>query len=116
MKEIPLTQGKVALVDDEDYEWLNRWKWTFQECKSGNGYAVRYSRGRREYMHRLVLNAPTGTEIDHVATGDTLNNQRTNLRVCTRAQNLANRNIGKNNTSGYKGVRKLSTGRFTAQV
>lgn len=67
-------------------------------------------------MHRLVMNAPDGVEIDH-KEGDKLNNQKSNLRFCTTTQN--NRNVGhrKNNTTGYKGVSiEPSTGKFRPNV
>ena len=107
MKKIKLTQNKVALVDDEDYEFLNRWKW----CVAKNRriyYAKRttlYSDGKRRmlYMHRLILGSRVGEEVDH-KDGNGLNNQRSNLRLCTHSQNLANRAY--NNKSGYRGVRK----------
>lgn len=103
MKLLTLTQGKFAQVDDEDYEWLSQWKWYY----SGE-YAVRNSSkllGKRKilYMHREIMQAAVGVEIDH-ADMDTLNNQRHNLRVSTHAQNQENGRIYKTNTSGYKGV------------
>lgn len=103
MREISLTQGKVAIVDDEDYEWLSRWKW-FYGC---GGYAGRHFRlnGKHNYlsMHRTILEVPPGMEIDH-KNRNRLDNRRENLRVCTRSQNEANRGIFPNNTSGIKGV------------
>jgi hypothetical protein len=108
-REIPLTQGKVALVDDADFEYLNQWTWSAKKHRK-TFYAVRYpSRryGKRNFifMHRLIMNTPDDMETDHVDR-DGLNNQRHNLRICTRAQN--SHNIGKlsTNTSGYKGVCK----------
>ncbi len=105
MKQIPLTQGKVALVDDEDYEWLSQWKWYVR--KYGNTYYVIrdiWQNGKRKSirMHRIILRSPQGKEIDH-ANGDGLDNRRGNLRVCTHSQNLANQRRIRA-TSGYKGV------------
>lgn len=104
MKTIPLTQGCVALVDDEDYEWLNQWKW----CLQGGlrpGYAVRLCNHRGKiYMHREILKPPDGFETDHI-NGNGLDNQRSNLRLCTRQQNNMNRGVAKNRgTSRFKGV------------
>lgn len=99
MKQIPLSQGKFALVDDDMYETINKRPWQL----STKGYAVNRSRGVTTHMHRLVLPPPDGMFIDHI-DGDKLNNQRSNLRVCTNQQNHANRGLNKNNTSGYKGV------------
>ena len=104
MKEIPLTQGKVAQVDDEDFEWLNQWRW----CFHGDGYAERRSarisgKSHIIFMHRLIAKTPDGFETDHI-DGDGLNNQRHNLRICSNAENQHNRGVQTNNTSGYKGV------------
>lgn len=109
MKEILLTQGKVALVSDEDYEELSKYKWQTQRTSSKNiYYATRSVRvGTNKYkiirMHREILDTPEGFVTDHI-DGNGLNNQRENLRICTQAQNTYNRRQNKNNTSGYKGV------------
>jgi len=107
VKEIPLTQGRVALVDDEDYEWLNQWKWYYDK-KGRTGYAVRDSVGRptlrkQVRMHRLIMDAPQGLEVDHI-NGIGTDNQRGNLRLCTHKQNRRNTRMCAHNTSGYKGV------------
>jgi hypothetical protein len=103
-KEIPLTRGKIAIVDDEDYEYLSKHKW--YAINSG-GYATRaYMEDGKKIvvrMHRLIMNVPEDLVVDHI-DGNTLNNQKANLRICTRAENCRNRGINKNNTSGYKGV------------
>ncbi|MFA5990454.1 MAG: AP2 domain-containing protein [Sphingomonas sp.] len=100
MKEIPLTKGKVALVDDDDFDELSKFKWFFSK-----GYALksedRYS--TEIIMHRRIMNAPDGMDTDHI-NHNGLDNRRENLRVCTRSENLMNRGKLKNNTSGYKGV------------
>ncbi len=100
MKEIPLTQGKFALVDDEDYEMLMQWKWQY-----ATGYATRRVWPKvRLLMHRVIMNAQPGEQIDHKNL-NRLDNQRSNLRFATYAQNMYNRR--KNNStysSRYKGV------------
>ena len=110
MRTIPLPQGRAALVDDCDYEYLMQWKWQFHTRKS-TGYANRLGcvggKRRRIYMHRLVadrigMNAQH-RDVDHV-DGNGLNNQRNNLRLATRSQNNVNSKRPKNNTSGFKGV------------
>ena len=107
MNQIDLTQGKFALVDDEDFEWLNQWKWVFN-----NGYAVvsKYMGGGSKntkrvtiYMHRLVNNTPKGFETDHV-NRNKLDNRKKNLRIASKSLNSINRGLRKDNTSGYKGV------------
>jgi hypothetical protein len=106
MKEIRLSQNKTAIVDDSDYERINRWKWSAHSNK-GKWYAVRFvgTWPLQECirMHRTILDAPAGVLIDH-RDGDGLNNTRSNLRLCNTIQNAQNRNKQINNTSGYKGV------------
>ena len=108
MKEIPLTQGKVAIVSDCDYEWLSQYKWQAMRGYKETFYAahaVRPKVGKRGYiyMHRLILDAPDGMQVDHV-NGDGLDNRRQNLRLATNAENRRNTRIAANNTSGCKGV------------
>jgi len=107
MRKIPLTQGQVALVDDEDYERLSAFKW--QARKDGRTfYAQRFFKRsdgvqRVQLMHRFILDAPADMQVDH-RDGNGLNNQRENLRLCTNTENARNRKSLANNTSGYKGV------------
>jgi len=102
-KTIPLTRGKVAIVDDEDYEWLNQWKW----CCSDRMYAVRGKihgdKLSHLSMHRVILSAKEGDITDHI-NRDKLDNRRSNLRLCTPAESARNQNLRKDNKSGYKGV------------
>lgn len=99
MKLIPLTQGKSTVVDDDDYELLSLRKWHYLKI----GYAARRTEEQYIYMHREIMSAPTGMEVDHI-NGDGLDNRRSNLRVCTHAENMRNRKLAKDNTSGYIGV------------
>lgn len=103
MKEIPLTRGLVALVDDSDFEELNRWKW----FEDGRGYARRGEKRSGKlvaiFMHRVLLGADVGDLVDHI-DGNGLNNTRANLRLCNHFQNMRNSKMRKNNTSGFKGV------------
>jgi hypothetical protein len=105
-KEIILTQGKVAIVDDEDFEYLNQWKWHIHKQNRSNYYArtVIYINKKRipVVMHRLLVKCD-GYIIDHI-TGDGLDNRKCNIRVCTRSENPINRRVNINNLSGYKGV------------
>jgi hypothetical protein len=105
IKTISLTLGLVAIVDEADYERLRALKWGAQWSR-GNFYAVHgdWELGRGISMHRLVIYAPGGMEVDHI-NGDTLDNRRENLRLATHEQNVRNRRIiSRNNSSGYKGV------------
>ena len=108
MKEIPLTRGYVALVDDEDHAELNQYKWSPSEVSPGKIYAMRRPRINGKfttvYMHRVLLGAEKGQQVDH-KDGNTLNNTRANIRICDQSQNQCNRSAPpKQNTSGYIGV------------
>ena len=104
MKEIILTQGKVVQVDDEDFEYLNQFKWHAIKCHK-TFYAAKYFNSnkncRKTFMHRLIMNIPQGLENDHI-DHDGLNNQKNNLRICTKDQN--NRNRTPKGMSKYLGV------------
>jgi hypothetical protein len=113
VKEIPLTRGKVALVDDEDFERVSAFKWCFMTA----GYAARGRKRGMVYMHRFVIEAPKGKRVDHV-NGNQLDNRRCNLRTCTHQQNMQNCKVLRaNNTSGHKGVAfDKSTGNWKAYI
>ena len=105
-KTIQLTQGRVAIVNDADCEWLSQWKWS--TVKGRFTYYARRSiwkNGKRTYvrMHRVILNTPPGKQTDHI-NGDGLDNRRGNLRVCTNSQNQMNSRKRLNCSSIYKGV------------
>jgi hypothetical protein len=107
-KLIPLTQGKFAIVDDLDFDWLSQWKWYAMRAHSiNNYYAVRanYSDGKQQriFMHRAISGMDGWTDTDH-ANGNGLDNRRENLRSATRSQNICNARRQNNNTSGFKGV------------
>lgn len=107
MKEIPLSQEMIALIDDSDYELIAAYKWYAAHAYDDLYYAVtnRQSKPKRQIrMHRLILDAPNGYLVDHI-DGNGLNNQRVNLRLATRSQNKANQHRrNSSNTSKYKGV------------
>lgn len=106
-KEISLTQGKVALVDVEDYDYLNQWKWYAHKNKNDMFYAIRkikrYGKRITIRMHREIIKPPDNMFTDHI-NRDSLDNRRSNLRICTYSQNRMNSKKNKNNTSGYRGV------------
>lgn len=92
MKEIPLTQGKFSKVDDADYEWLSQWKWFAVFNPSTNSfYAIRNDKTPNQrskvWMARQIMGFPDKSlDVDH-QNRDTLDNQRGNLRTCTRSEN-----------------------------
>jgi hypothetical protein len=109
MKLLPLSQGKHAIVDDADYEWLSQWKWRIASSHSSgvNEYAGRsdYSEGKQRLvlLHRVIIGAGPGEFVDHIDQNG-LNNTRANLRKVTRAQNKQNGRPYRGGTSQYKGV------------
>lgn len=106
MKKIILTQGQFALVNDEDFEKVNQFKWCADKYKD-TFYAHRRiesnKNSKKIYMHRFIMGASKGFEVDHI-NGNGLDNRQINLRVCTHKQNIINQKMRKDNTSGYKGV------------
>lgn len=117
--EVPLTRGHVAIVDASD-AWVLRWKW-HATGRAGRLYASRHVPrdddvpGHR-LLHRLLLDAPPGLDVDHV-DGDTLNNRRGNLRVVAHVRNQ--RNIGlraEATESGVMGVHRNRSGGWTAYI
>ena len=107
-RRIPLTQGRFAIVDPQDYQRLSRYKWRLCRTKGKNVlYAERSLRlpnGKysRLLMHRQLIDVPDGYVIDHI-NGCGLDNRRANLRLATVAQNAWN-SKKRNPRSGYKGV------------
>ena len=104
MRIIILTGGHECLVDDEDFEEINRYRWQ----KSAWGYAVRCGRdsdGKLTTlrMHRIVMKAKKGTEVDHI-NWNKLDNRKENLRFLSHRKNVCNRPVHKNNQTGIKGV------------
>jgi len=117
MKEIQLSNGMVAQVDDDDYLLLQTYKWRGSyEPSTGRFQAVTGSGADTQYMARILLGAPVGQLVDHV-DNDPLNNQRANIRFCSRSQNNYNRGRTVRNTSGYKGVFcERRTGKWYAEI
>jgi hypothetical protein len=100
---IRLANGSYVLVDNADLDLLNRFTWVYQS----SGYASAQTGGRKNrktfLMHRLLTEAPDDCVVDH-KNGNKLDNRRSNLRVTSSSNNLANSKIRKDNSSGYKGV------------
>lgn len=128
VREIPLTQGKVALVDDDDFDALSQFHWHARRVRRRHGpdvfYAERTIHVRRidgsdqvstQGMHRFLM--PGVPKIDH-SDGDGLNNQRANIRPATQSQNAANRKLLRTGKSSrFRGVYWASDrGRWRAQL
>ena len=116
MKQIELTQGKFAIVDDDDYQELNKFNWHFHQ-----GYASRNvtisGKQKTQRMHRFVTNCPDGFDVDH-ENHDTLDNRKSNLRVCSNSENGRNQKVRTySKSSVYKGVNfNKKTGKWVARI
>lgn len=114
MKSIPLTRGQCALVDDEDFEYLNQWKW--YALKSGNTFYAKTNGGVRNnkrihlQMHRIIMNPPDHLFIDHI-NHNGLDNRKENLRIVTNRENHFNRS----DQGEYIGVSKHKN-KYRAQL
>jgi hypothetical protein len=107
MKEIALTRGKVAIVDDEDLSLVSGYKWHTQKGPATSWYARTTMPGNGKqvhiYMHKLLMRPGQGEVVDFI-DGNGLNLVRANMRVGTRSQDGFNRHSQRNNKSGFKGV------------
>lgn len=103
MKFIELSKGKQAIVDDKDFNQLNRWKWHFDGLYATRDEPrINGKHGKKVYMHRQIMNFPKEL-VDH-KNQDKLDNRRSNLRLSNKSQQMFNCFKRKTNTSGYKGV------------
>ena len=114
-KLIPLTQGKFAIVDAEDYERLSKYKW-YTRKSDHRLYAYRSKERKSIGMHRDVMNAAKGFVVDHI-DGDGLNNRKSNLRLCTWTENSLNKRPRSNGRSRYKGLAwQKRTGKWEVRI
>jgi hypothetical protein len=112
MKEILLANNRgVALVDDDMYDFLMQWRWQSHP----EGYVIRTEKRKTIAMHRVLMNPPNGMQVDHINHIKS-DNQRANLRICTKAENMFNhpQAVG---ISGYRGVcQSKSAGKWDAYI
>lgn len=115
MKKIRLTSNQFALVDNEDFEMVNKLKWYASKTETGFR-AQRVYKKQNIFMHRFIMGAVKGQEVDH-KNGSQLDNRKINLRFCTRSQNMMNIGRPRHNKSGFKGVSfEEFTGKWKAQI
>jgi len=125
MKLIELSQGRVAVVDDEDFKWLSKWNWYYHRLKQRNtGYAVRgdYSKSQKQRVSMQITIMEHykcwrhGKEVDHINTCG-CDNRKENLRFATLSQQNANKRQQSNNTSGVVGVNWCeAAGKWIARI
>ncbi|WP_144509849.1 AP2 domain-containing protein [Bacillus sp. FJAT-22090] len=95
------THGTFKIkVDLEDVEKIQQVKWSVNHLNKKKYYVVT---GKGILLHRLIMDAPKGKDIDHIY-GDTMDNRKSQLRICDRKQNMSNSKHYANNTSGHRGV------------
>lgn len=114
---VKLSQGLTATIDAGDVPLVHARRWAAVRRFDGRAfYAVSGHGEQRVWMHRLIVDAERGQDVDH-EDGDGLNNRRGNLRAATRAENSRNQRRRRNSRSGFKGVtwHKLG-GRWAAQI
>lgn len=100
---IPLSRGLFTIIDDGDFKKVSKFKWFTSVC-NGKFYATTHIKNETIRLHRFVTKAKKGFDVDH-KNSVTLDNRKSNLRVCTHSENLMNRkSISSNNTSGFRGV------------
>jgi hypothetical protein len=120
MKKIKLTQGKVALVDDDDFKLLHRFNW-YAHKRGKCFYAARTvwitkKKSKTVNMHNVIMKPKSGMFVDHIKH-NTLDNRKSNLRLATRSQNNANRSPVNNASSKYLGVGfEKDRGKWTARI
>lgn len=117
MKKIKLTKGYYTMVDDGDYDVLSKHKWSYHSDGYAHGRININGSDRMILMHRFILDIVDSPEIfvDHKDMNG-LNNQRSNLRKCTRSQNFANQKSYKGSASRFKGVTVRKNGKFRARI
>jgi len=103
MPELVLSSGERVLVDNEDFDFLNRWKWGLTDKGYVNRTIYKNGMWTKLYLHSLLLEPVDGFEVDH-RNGDKLDNRKRNLRYATASQNHANSKVYKNSMFGLKGV------------
>jgi hypothetical protein len=104
-------KNNIVLVDDDDFERVSHINWGFNKTL---GYIISTSGKNQCYLHRYVLNNPSGI-VDHI-NRNKLDNRKSNLRICTIKENVRNCNLSKNNTSGFRGIAKHHTGKWRAYI
>lgn len=116
MKQIPLTKGQFAIVDDEDFEELSKHKW-YAQRGGPFYYAARrnWKTGELLLMHRVVMQTPKGMVCDHI-NHNTLDNRKHNLRNCLHKENLLNTYAHKDNSLGIKCISLTSSNTYCVRL
>lgn len=119
--QIKLTDNLYALVDKDDYDKLIKFNWHSQPASNKKGFYANRNDGFDENgrrlqvkMHRQIMNFPDGMDVDHI-NGNTLDNRKSNLRICTHAENCQNQK-SRGGKSQYRGITKHKNGKWRARL
>jgi hypothetical protein len=114
---IRLSRGLFSLIDVEDLERVSLHKWWARSRRTiaPTFYAVTKIEGKSTYLHRFVMGAPRGIQVDH-RNLDPLDCRKENLRLATHSQNCQNRNSSQAAPAGFKGVIPTESGRFASRI
>ena len=115
MAQLKLKGGEVALIDDADVALVAGFEWRVAETAPGYRYVGACKKHSKPHLHRFLTGAPAGLVVDHI-NGNTLDNRRSNLRVCTFGENLQNRRKPRHSTAPYKGIEKDRLGNWRARI
>jgi len=124
MKKVLLNTGNFVFVDDCDFDEVSKFKWSEDRRSEYLVYAKRFEekmakgvRTRKSiYLHRQLMGVTARLVIVDHRNGNTLDCQRSNLRVCSKSENCMNQRVRSNNTSGFKGVNKSAAGRWVSKI
>ncbi len=105
MIEIQLSKGRIAIIDEDDFDKVSIYSWHFDRYAKAVKWDKEAKKNRHLYMHRLIMNAPKGLDVDHI-NGNKLDNRKINLRVCSRSINQYNPQKPTRAKSGLRGVYK----------
>jgi hypothetical protein len=121
VKRIKLTRNLFVLVDNDDFKILSRFNWQADPNRNKTKYYARRNNGYNNKgtrlkmpMHRQIMKCPSGYEVDHI-NGDTLDNRKINLRVCSHLKNIQNQK-SRGGKSIYRGVTKHHDGNWRARI
>lgn len=117
MKKINMTRGKSCVVDDDDYEKVSAYRWHSVRNKNGNWYGKRTTWPERKHMpmQNFIMGVAVGVQVDHI-NGNSLDNRKVNLRICTHQQNRCNGHKKPRSNTGFKGVYLRRGNRYMSQI
>jgi len=99
-----------VIIDEQDFKVLKDTQFCYSTQPNGRVYIQHWNKGKCSYIHRMIMRPAKGFVVDHI-NRNTLDNRRSNLRVCTQHENCCNQKMYSSNTTGYKGVVERKDGR-----